>query len=489
MYLFELVKDFDMEDQQFECKLRLNEKEEKGNNSDGLMITWMKCVGGMANYKGGVLFVGVEPSDYKVIGFDKKEADEQRNFFNKAIEEHFSPSISYTINFLKYQIRDKERYVIKINIPESKIRPIAVKYKGIPGIYKHINGGVTAATWEEMKTWMLESSDQEYDTLISDKKYNRDNFKKLQKFYIDNTGKTQLSDKVLQSLGFFDDKGILKNGSLLFLDDYKGNKTAVSCTLFSGLTRGDQILPTINDFEGNIIDSINYMQQFITMRMNHTVIKEANGRKDIRAYPERALYEGIINAVAHRDYFINGGQIQIDMFLDRLEISSPGSFYSQKELDKTYDLKNIISTRRNMLICNVLVACEVMEAKGTGFEKIIEDYKGFDKNHQPYVISTSNHFTLVLPDLTYKPGIINSDEPNLNYRSLDNGSVHDSKILSFCYRRKHNSKEISEYIDISDSSYFRSKILKNLVTNNYLLESKEGRTTYYRTNPKYVSLT
>lgn len=488
MYLFELVKDFDIEDQQFECKLKLNEKEDKSTNADGLMITWMKYVGGMANYKGGVMFIGVEPTDYKVVGFDKNEADEQRNLFNKAVEEHFSPSIAYTISFIKYQIRDKERYVIKINIPESKIRPITVKYKGIPGIYKHINGGVTAATWEEIKSWTLESTNEEYDTLLSDKKYKESDFKKLQKFYCDNTEKKELNDKVLQSMGFFNDDGFLKNGSILFLDNYDGNKTAVSCTLFSGLTRGDQILPTINDFKGNIIDSINYMQQFVTMRMNHTIIKEANGRKDIRAYPERALYEGIINAVAHRDYFINGGQIQIDMFLDRLEISSPGSFYSQKELDKTYDLKNIISTRRNLLICNVLVACEVMEAKGTGFEKIIEDYKDYDKNHQPYVISTSNHFTLVLPDLTYTPGIINSDEPKLNYQSLDTASKYDSKILSFCYRRKRSAKEISEYINVSNSSYFRSKILDNLVSYNYLIESKEGRTTYYRTNPKYVTL-
>lgn len=35
----------------------------------------------------------------------------------------------------------------------------------------------------------------------------------------------------------------------------------------------------------------------------------------------------VINAVAHRDYFLDGTQIQIDMFKDRLEILSPGGFY------------------------------------------------------------------------------------------------------------------------------------------------------------------
>lgn len=484
MYLSDLVNDFDIEDQKFECKLKLNSNEDK----DGSMLTWMKYVDGMANYKGGTIFIGVEPKDYKLVGFTKSEADEQRNLFNKAIEEHFSPSISYTISFLKYVIREQERYILEINIPESKIRPIAVKYKGVPGFYKHINGGTTPATWEEIKKWTLSSVDEEYDTLISDKKYNKDDFKKLQRFYKEHTGKEDLSDKALKSMGFYNEDGYLSNGALLFSDDYKGSKTAISCTLFSGLTRGDQILPSINDFNGNIIDSINYMFEFITMRMNHMVIKEANGRTDIRAYPERALYEGIINAVAHRDYFLNGGQIQVDIFKDRLEISSPGSFYNQNEIDKTYDLKNIISNRRNILICNVLVACEVMEAKGTGFEKITEDYKEYDQNHQPYVISTSNHFTLVLPDLTYKDGIAKSDKPQINYPNIENGSIYDSKILSFCFRKKHSAKEISEYLNISDSSYFRKQILDNLVNNNYLIKSKDGRTIYYKTNQKYVSL-
>lgn len=51
------------------------------------------------------------------------------------------------------------------------------------------------------------------------------------------------------------------------------------------------------------------------------------GRVDIDSYPDRAVLEGVINAIAHRDYFIDGSQIQIDMFKDRLEISSPGGFY------------------------------------------------------------------------------------------------------------------------------------------------------------------
>ena len=147
---------------------------------------------------------------------------------------------------------------------------------------------------------------------------------------------------------------------------------------------------TINRFNGNLIASIEYIIDFINQRMNHSLIKLEDGRKNIDAYPKRALFEGVINAVAHRDYFLDGTQIQIDMFKDRLEILSPGGFYRGEKIGKTYDLSGIISKRRNELITGVLVACNVMEAAGTRFDKIIEEYTDADEKHKPYVYSSSD---------------------------------------------------------------------------------------------------
>ena len=166
--------------------------------------------------------------------------------------------------------------------------------------------------------------------------------------------------------------------------------------------------------------------------MNHTMVKQSSSRINIDAYPARALFEGLINAVAHRDYFLDGTQIQVDMFKDRLEISSPGSFFQSTKTEKTYDLSSIISKRRNELICGILVSCNVMEAAGTGFDKIVEDYSKADEKHRPYIYSTSDHFTLVLPDLTYDGGVEADPTRNLIYVPVPNGSKHDERILSFC---------------------------------------------------------
>lgn len=230
------------------------------------------------------------------------------------------------------------------------------------------------------------------------------------------------------------------------------------------------------------------MMDFVNQRMNHSIIKLDDARKNIDAYPQRALFEGVINAVAHRDYYLDGTQIQVDMFKDRLEISSPGGFYRGEKFGKTYDLSGIISKRRNELIAGVLVRCNVMEAAGTGFDKIVEEYKEADETHRPYIYSSSDHFTLVLPDLTYANGVEDSNVPVLTFVPVLGGTELDEKVLSFCYYQAHKVSEIAEYLGITDSTYLRKQVLGNLEANGYLEKSKVSRAMFYKTNPDMVTL-
>lgn len=287
-------------------------------------------------------------------------------------------------------------------------------------------------------------------------------------------------------MGFYDEKGILANGAVLFADIYKGEKTAVQCSLFSGFDRGSRRIVTINRFQGNLLDSIDYMMTFVVQHMNVSVEKHDTSRSEIEAYPRRALFEGIINAVARRDYFLNGTQIQVDMFTDRLEISSPGSFYRGGKLGKTYDLSHIISKRRNVLISAVLVMCRVMEAAGTGFDKISEAYRTADQAHKPFILSSSDHFTLTLPDPTYQPGIQDDALPHLAYAPVPRGTRHDDQVLRYCFRHSRTAKEITEYLKVSDSSYFRTRVLDNLVKQGYL-EASGGKPEYYSTSEQMVA--
>ena len=479
MYLDEIIGDVKLESDKFESKAILNRED---------VIGWLKSIAGFANASGGDFYIGVEDKTNKLIGFDRKGADNERNYFNNQVNEHLTPRPQMKISFIGYKVNGKERFIIKITIDESAVKPVILKYKNIPSIFIRRDGFTNGATYEEIIEMSVKSKKTQYDILVSDIKYESDKFLDLHRFYKEHNKGKVLKEKALQSLGFVNEEGYLLNGAVLFMDNYDGKKTEVQCSVFSGFNKGSDRVVTINRFNGNITSTIDYIIEFVNLRMNHSMVKLDNTRVNIDAFPLRALFEGVINAVAHRDYYLDGTQIQVDMFKDRLEISSPGGFYRGEKLGKTYDLSGIISKRRNELICGVLVACNVMEAAGTGFDKIIEEYASADEKHKPYIYSRSDHFTLVLPDLTYDRGIENDVVEGLSFVPVPDGTDLDEKVINFCYLNAHKVSEIAEYLGVSDSSYFRKRVLGNLEKYGYLMKSKVSRAAYYKTNPDMVSV-
>lgn len=477
MFLEEIIKNVNLENENFECKAILNRED---------IIGWLKSVAGFANSNGGDFFIGVEDKTNKLIGFDRIKADNERNYFNNIVNEHLVPRPQIKFNFIRYEVNKKERFIINVKIDESPVKPVILKYKNVPSIFMRRDGFTNGATYEEIIEMSIKSKNTQYDVLLSDIKYNPDRFTNLREFYKKHNNGKELKEKALKSLGFINEENYLLNGAVLFLDDYKDTKTQVQCSVFSGINKGSERIISINCFNGNITSTIDYIMDFVCQRMNHSVIKLDNSRINIDAYPIRALFEGVINSIAHRDYYLDGTQIQVDMFKDRLEISSPGGFYRGEKIGKTYDLSGIISKRRNELISNILVSCNVMEAAGTGFDKIVEEYKNKDVLHRPYVYSTSDHFTLVLPDLTFEDGVESVSE--IRFVPVPKGSQMDEKVLSFCYGKAQKASEIAQYLGIKDSTYFRKNILDNLVKNKYLLKSKISRAAFYKTNQELVSL-
>ena len=130
---------------------------------------------------------------------------------------------------------------------------------------------------------------------------------------------------------------------------------------------------------------------------------------------------------------------------------------------------------------------EVLEAI-KNIDQIEEEYKEADETHRPYIYSSSDHFTLVLPDLTYANGVEDSNVPVLTFVPVPGGTELDEKVLSFCYYQAHKVSEIAEYLGISDSTYLRKQVLGNLEANGYLEKSKVSRAMFYKTNPDMVTL-
>lgn len=478
MILDEIEKINLIESFNIETKARLDRSDSLG---------WLKTVAGFANAAGGFLYIGVEDKTDKLIGFNRKDADNERNYFNNEVNQHIVPIPNTKISFIPYENNGRELFVIKVEVYESELKPVSLKYKGAVGIYMRREGFTNGATVEEIINMATKNKQAQYDMLVSDIDYSRNDFVKLFKLYSENNDGKTLTEKILQSCNFFNDEGKLRNGAVLFRDNYDGDKTLVKCSLFTGYTRGSDRILSVSEFKGNILDSITFMLEFVRLRMNHSIIKKSVGNEGIDAYPERALTEGIINAVAHRDYFIDGSQIQVDMFRDRLEISSPGNLYQVGKVIKTYNLTEFISKRRNSVISGILVKLRMMEAEGTGFEKICEAYSNVDVSHKPFITATTDHFKLVLPDLTYEDGVeVVSILPPIEFVPIDAKSKYDIAILTLCSYGAKNASEIAEYIGIRPSSYFRKNILEPLVDKGYLKVIDGKKPVMYKTDHTIV---
>ena len=97
-------------------------------------------------------------------------------------------------------------------------------------------------------------------------------------------------------------------------------------------------------------------------------------------------------------------------------------------------------------------------------------------NHGAHTFySATDHFTLVLPDLSFSEGISSSLLPVLEFPPVPGGSRFDEEILSFCYGKAKKSSEIADHLGISDSTHLKEKILGALVTNGSLTREKVSR--------------
>ena len=131
--------------------------------------------------------------------------------------------------------------------------------------------------------------------------------------------------------------------------------------------------------------------------------KVGDGRIEMPDYPDRAVLEGVVNALIHRNYMEIGSEVHIDMFDDRIEIYSPGGMVSGISLEGK-DLLKIPSKRRNPILADIFSRLKYMERRGSGFKKILADYEGqveFEETKMPVFEADNDDFTLTLYNLNY----------------------------------------------------------------------------------------
>ncbi len=94
--------------------------------------------------------------------------------------------------------------------------------------------------------------------------------------------------------------------------------------------------------------------------------------KETPEYPGFAWQEAIVNAVAHRDYEVQGLGIEVWFYEDRMEVRSPGELVPPVTLEALRGRRPIHASR-NPLIVRVLAEAGLMRDEGEGIPRIFDE--------------------------------------------------------------------------------------------------------------------
>ena len=279
-------------------------------------------------------------------------------------------------------------------------------YSGDGGLEAYVrvgNESVKAAA-TELKRLVLRGKNTSYDSQNSTYKVEDYAFSKLKERYKKWTGNS-FDDKDLISFGLVNEQGNLTNAGALLADESPIRCSRLFCTRWNGLNKSGGAVDALDDAEysGSVISLIENGEAFIKRNCKMKWRKTANSREEMPEYVERSYHEALVNALAHRDYLVNGSEVHIDIYDDRMEIYSPGGM-PDGSMIQDRDPLTVPSTRRNPVLADVFNRLGYMERKGSGFGKIISGYEfqiNYHESKRPSFRSDRYQFTVVMPNLNY----------------------------------------------------------------------------------------
>ena len=122
------------------------------------------------------------------------------------------------------------------------------------------------------------------------------------------------------------------------------------------------------EFRQGFLPVLDEVWKFINLRNDRQHFQQGLFVWDVPTFDERAVREGILNAVSHRDYR-SGGSVFIRQFPRRIEIVSPGGFPPGITTDNLLWQQN----PRNRRIAEALSKCGLVERAGQGFDLIYRE--------------------------------------------------------------------------------------------------------------------
>ena len=342
------------EDSSYEFKAVMIETEEKkfkitAPHPDSLADE----IAAFANTNGGYLVLGVEDKTREIQGIAPEVIGKVELWLTNLVADKIKPESLIQTRLL--EVADQQGYqkaVIWVQIPKSLFvhRSPNGYYQRVGSSKREMSPDLLARLFQQRSMSRLMRFDEQ---LMAQASLEAIDPALKARFIRSNDLPERMQLKKLYLIAENEDKqlALTVSGVLLLTTrpaDFLSS-AVVQCVAYSGTERNADYQVDAQDCDASVDQQIQCAFNFVKRNMRIEAVKRP-GRIDIPQYDLGAVYEALVNAVAHRDYSIYGARIRLHLFSDRLELSTPGGLPNSLTIE-TMDANSIT---RNETLVNLL---------------------------------------------------------------------------------------------------------------------------------------
>lgn len=313
-----------------------------------------------ANTKGGTILIGVDDKSWDIVGLSNDDLRRLTNLLVNASSQHVKEPIFIGTDTIDFE----GKKILVITVPEGIAKP----YKDNDGLIFMKNGAnKRKVTSNEEISRLLQSSGYLYaeEKLIVQSTTEDIDFEKFRSFYEKKYKETFVDERIenyLENLRLGSVGKLTIAGALLF--GRKVEKLVPQFFITAIWFRGNAIENTEYRSSTNITGTLDKLFHrgfdFILSKLDKVQANQPFNSIGKSEVPEIVITELLVNALIHRDYFINDS-IKIFMFDNRIEIISPGKL--PNSLTEEQIIKGVRRSRNSIIAS---LAPDLMEYRGAG---------------------------------------------------------------------------------------------------------------------------
>lgn len=342
--------------------------------------TFQKTVSAFANYRDGKIVFGVK-KDGTIIGIQDSEA------LQLQIENIINDTIDPRPNFKLTTVEFGGKIVVELIVYKGIHTPYT--YHG--AAYKRSDTSTVTVDSTELKQLSLEGINLCYDQLPASE--TELSFNILESFLKEKIGLSHFTDDTLRTLGLIHDDRYTLAAQLLS-DENNIDQSATTIVRFG---KGISVFLERSDITRSSLLT-QYNSALTMFDKWYSPYEKVVGFERVKRLqiPREAYREGVANALVHRRFDLNSA-VQIAMFDDRVEITSPGGL--PPGITENAYLYGQVSQLRNITIAEVFHRLGLIEKFGTGILRIREEYAHFAVD--PKFELTEQYIRVILPVIDY----------------------------------------------------------------------------------------